>query len=49
MTEFIFHELERAVSYTIDVISRGAIRQTTIESLQDQLKTLHKRIAALTS
>lgn len=46
MTEFIFHELERAVSYTIDVISRGAIQQTTIESLQDQLKTLHKRIAA---
>ena len=45
MTEFIFHELERAVSYTIDVISRGAIQQTTIESLQDQLKTLHKRIA----
>ena len=46
MTEFIFHELERAVSYTIDIISRGAIQQTTIESLQDQLKTLHKRIAA---
>ena len=46
MTEFIFHELERAVSYTIDVISRGAIQQTTIGSLQDQLKTLHKRIAA---
>ena len=46
MTEFIFHELERAVSYTMDVISRGAIRQTTIDSLRDQLKTLHKRIAA---
>ena len=46
MTEFIFHELERAVSYTMDVISHGGIKGTTIESLQDQLKTLHKRIAA---
>ena len=46
MTEFIFHELERAVSYTIDVISRGAMRETTIDSLRDQLTTLHKRIAA---
>ena len=46
MTEFIFHELERAVSYTIDLISRGSIQQTTIESLRDQLKTLQKRIAA---
>lgn len=46
MTEFVFHELERAVSYTIDVISRGEIKRTTIKSLQDQLTTLHKRIAA---
>ena len=46
MTEFIFHELERAVSYTMDIISRGPIRQTTIDSLRDQLKTLHKRVAA---
>ena len=46
MTEFIFHELERAVSYTMDLISRGILQQTTIESLRDQLKTLHKRIAA---
>ena len=46
MTEFIFHELERAVSYTLGVISRGALQQTTIDSLRDQLKTLHKRIAA---
>ena len=46
MTEFIFHELERAVSYTMDVIARGALQNTTIESLRDQLKTLHKRIAA---
>ncbi len=46
MTEFIFHELERAVSYTIDLISRGSLQQRTIESLQDQLRTLQKRIAA---
>ena len=47
MTEFIFHELERAVSYTLRVIEKGAFQQTTIHSLQDQLKTLHKRIASL--
>ena len=46
MTEFIFHELERAVSHTMDVIARGALEETTIDSLRDQLKTLHKRIAA---
>ena len=46
MTEFIFHELERAVSYTMDVIGRGTLKQTTLDSLRDQLKTLHKRIAA---
>ena len=46
MTEFIFHELERAVSYTMDVIGRGSLKQATIDSLRDQLKTLHKRIAA---
>ena len=46
MTEFIFHELERAVSYTMSVISTGTVRQTTINSLRDQLTTLHKRIAA---
>ena len=46
MTEFIFHELERAVSYTMDLISRGSVQHTTIESLREQLKTLHKRIAA---
>ena len=46
MTEFIFHELERAVSHTIDMISRGGLRRMNIESLRDQLMTLHKRIAA---
>ena len=46
MTEFIFHELERAVSHAMDMISHGSIHRTTTESLQEQLKTLHKRIAA---
>ena len=46
MTEFIFHELERAVSYTLDLISKGAVQHATMESLREQLKTLHKRIAA---
>src|SRR3546814_8491663 len=46
MTEFIFHELERAVAHTMDLLSRGSLRQATIESLKEQLKTLHKRISA---
>ena len=46
MTEFIFHELERAVSHTINVIQSATQKRTTLESLNDQLKTLHKRIAA---
>ena len=46
MTEFIFHELERAVAYTLGTISGKAIRETTVDSLRDQLLTLHKRIAA---
>lgn len=46
MTEFIFHELERAVSYTMDLIDQGGIRRATITTLRDQLKTLYKRIAA---
>ncbi|WP_173519402.1 sensor histidine kinase [Ensifer sesbaniae] len=46
MTEFIFHELERAVGHTMDLLSAGSLRQSTIDSLREQLKTLHKRIAA---
>ena len=46
MTEFIFHELERAVNYTMQLISRGEVQHATIDSLLDQLKTLHKRIVA---
>lgn len=46
MTEFIFHELERAVGHTMELLSAGSLRQATIDSLREQLKTLHKRIAA---
>lgn len=46
MTEFIFHELDRAVGHTMELLSRGSLRQATIDSLKEQLKTLHKRIAA---
>ena len=46
MTEFIFHELERAVSHTMDIISDGTLQRTTIKILHEQLKTLHKRVAA---
>ena len=46
MTEFIFHELDRAVSYTMDLISRGDLKRVTIESLKEQLKTLQKRISS---
>lgn len=46
MTEFIFHELERAVAHTMELLSGGSLRQATIDSLREQLKTLHKRIAA---
>ncbi len=46
MTEFIFHELERAVSHAMEMLGSGALRQATIDSLREQLKTLHRRIAA---
>ena len=46
MTEFIFHELDRAVSHTMDLLAGGSLRQSTIDSLREQLKTLQKRIAA---
>ena len=46
MTEFIFHELERAVSHTMRVISEVGATPASISTLKDQLKTLHKRVAA---
>ena len=46
MTEFVFHELERAVSHTMNVISEVGATRASVSSLQDQLQTLHKRVAA---
>ena len=46
MTEFIFHELERAVSHTMRVISEVGVTPTSVSTLKDQLQTLHKRVAA---
>ena len=46
MTEFIFHELERAVAHTMSVISDIGVTPTSLSSLQDQLQTLYKRVAA---
>ena len=46
MTEFIFHELERAVSHTMRLISEVGATQTSVSTLKDQLQTLHKRVAA---
>ena len=46
MTEFIFHELERAVSHTMRVISEVGATPTSVSALKDQLQTLHKRVAA---
>ena len=46
MTEFIFHELERAVSHTMRVISEVGATPTSVATLKDQLQTLHKRVAA---
>lgn len=45
MTEFIFHELERAVSNTMQTLS-GKRSTQNLESLREQLKTLQKRISA---
>ena len=46
MTEFIFHELERAVSHTMRVISEVGATPTSVSTLKEQLQTLHKRVAA---
>ena len=45
MTEFIFHELERAVSSTMRTLS-GKRSAQNLEALREQLKTLQKRISA---
>ena len=46
MTEFIFHELERAVSHTMNVIAEVGATPDSLSMLKDQLQTLHKRVAA---
>lgn len=46
MTEFIFHELERAVSHTMTLISEMGSSAPVVKTLSDQLQTLYKRIAA---
>ena len=45
MTEFIFHELDRAVNYALDNFARGG-RGMPADVLRDQLITLQKRISA---
>lgn len=48
MTEFIFHELNRSVEHTLRVLSeaRSSQKQAAMQALEDQLRTLQKRIAA---
>lgn len=46
MTEFIFHELERAVSHTMRVVAEVGATPNSVSTLKDQLQTLHKRVAA---
>ena len=46
MTEFIFHELERAMSYTIGHVFGPDRASNSPRMLKDQLVTLQKRISA---
>ncbi len=46
MTEFIFHELERAVGHTMSIISEMGSSPAMVTALRDQLQTLYKRISA---
>ena len=46
MTEFIFHELERAMSYTIGHVFGPDRASDSPQMLKDQLVTLQKRISA---
>ena len=46
MTEFIFHELGRAVSHTMETIAEVGMTSSSLSNLNDQLNTLHKRISA---
>lgn len=48
MTEFIFHELDRAVNHTIRALAgaKGSSNPAALQALDDQLITLQKRVAA---
>lgn len=48
ITEFIFHELDRAVNHALKLLpeSRGSRRDDILTALEEQLKTLQKRVAA---
>jgi signal transduction histidine kinase len=48
MTEFIFHELNRAVEHTLGLVTtaRRSQREAALHSLEAQLQTLQKRISA---
>lgn len=47
MTEFIFHELDRAVQHTITLLRDKKGRQSVnLEALEEQLITLQKRVSA---
>ena len=46
MTEFIFHELERAVFHTMNLISEVGAPTANLSALKEQLQTLYKRVAA---
>ncbi|HQV01867.1 MULTISPECIES: sensor histidine kinase [unclassified Novosphingobium] len=48
MTDFIFHELDRSVTYTLKLLaeSQGRNRDAALRSLHSQLTTLQKRISA---
>ena len=48
MTEFIFHELDRAVRHSLLALgsAKASDKQATMKSLEDQLVTLQKRVSA---
>jgi signal transduction histidine kinase len=48
ITEFIFHELDRAVVHTMRVLTEAqkGQREAALEALHEQLKTLQKRVSA---
>lgn len=47
ITEFIFHELDRAVSYTLKMIvdAQKSQREASLQALSEQLKSLQKRVS----